>query len=206
MKLTRLLNSLFTDSTNQFRNASDIYSDEFDKLIPQTTRANSKYSNSVDGIAVSKEIENYVLKPYSINELATYSDAIEKLDLLFSRLTSAFTSLQKSGPTYNVAEQLYKSHRECHVSAIRAYSRAAHCAAIEALMAERRVLRNEFDLMLLEAKTKNPDKADSATIEAKASALKALLIADANSNKMLKDAASDAEGKASILLAKFDDD
>jgi hypothetical protein len=207
-----------------FGTASDAYDSALKGIETHTTRANHRFSildakrallkpseeDFADAAAAYDEViaaynDPTDHEPYSEADLHAHTIAMDALSAAFGRVKSAFGALNNAADLYPSTAALYKAHCDIHVFATRAYSYAADCAMTSALEAQLQNVKDEWNLMLLEAEAAYAAEVGAAgavAIRNKAATFKATLadnIAKANS---LQEEAKIAEAKAEAVLTQ----
>jgi hypothetical protein len=154
-----------------------------------------------------------VCAPYTVACLDAHTDAIDSLTTALDKLTDAFTcftselsqtgvNIKSARKLYTAAAALYKS--DCHLftTAADAYSNAADCATIDACAGNLQGVRDQFQLMRLEARASNVTGTEQSDAQRKVALFKAEAMEATNLTNALEHKATAAKAKAEELFAK----
>jgi len=196
-----------------FSAASNAYDAAYDAIQIYTTRANhrfeisnARHDETLDAEAYDETVAAYTdpadFATYTETELDAHTAAMENLTAAFDTLTAAFATFNHpdAGITSTAAE-LYKVYCETYKFAVDAYSNAASCALGTALEGNVQAAKDQFEIMLLEARANNPGATDPVVAKAKAANFRARTEENAAKAKTLEQKARVAETKAKEFLA-----
>ncbi len=154
-------------------------------------------------VRVSRDTDPADFAQYTEAELDAHTAAIENLTAAFDTLTVAFATFNHpDAEITSTATELYKAYCETYKFAVDAYSNAASCALGTALEGNVQAAKDQFQIMLLEARANNPGATDPVVAKAKAANFRAKADEDATKAKALEQKARVAETKAKEFLAK----
>jgi hypothetical protein len=174
----------------------------FAAVEPFTKRANHRYNirhcyTCPPSDAVHKEVAGYTdredFEPYTETYLDAHTAAIEALSSTFDNLVGAFDALQNDDHLYSTYAELLRASSNLYEFNLSAYSKAAECAATDALKAQLKDAKETLAAIeLLESKAAYA-QATAAVAEAEAREVK---------NREFEQKAKDAGSRAEALLGK----
>ncbi len=206
MNLFKSIRSFFTASKegapvdaavrDAFKAAHPLCDAAFQALEPYTSLANDykKLTTAVD----PADLED--LEPYTEAILDAHTDAINTLSDAFDTLTDAFAAFSPDDHFYVGAAGVYQAYCRYFTFVATAYSKAASCAMLTALYAQRQAVKDQFRAMELGCKADRADEANEAAARAKATAAEAKATEDESTAKALQEKAEHATKLAKVLL------
>jgi len=165
-----------------------------------TTAYEGQYGDYDEAIATYTHPDD--LKAYTESDLGAHTAVMDALTTAFDALGAAFAVFDPSDDLYADAAALYNAYCDTYSHAAEAYSKAGFCAVADALEGRSEAIKEEFELMVLEATAANPSVADPMAAKAATAAFKAKTTGNTTKAEALEKTARDAKTQAEKYLAK----
>lgn len=154
----------------------------------------------------------YAAAPYKDSDFAKYTEAeldahtaaINSLTLAFDALNAVFDAVTftEKKNLYATAVSYFKLNCDRYTFACAAYSHAASIAALDASEGNVKAVRDEWQVILLDASAANASEVNAVAAKTKAADARAKAGAVAAKSKALEHKAGAAEAKAKVIQAK----
>ena len=200
-----------------FALASDEFDSAFAAVEPYTTCANHRCAifnaaraleNAASGDDnVRTEYEKVVaactdpadFQAYTADYLSAHTAGMDGLESAFERLTAAFSAIDRGNDLFTSSTNLYRSIVNLYVFAADAYRNAAKCAERSALEGKLQAAKDDFELLLLEARATNEMEPNPSAAAAKAAAFKKTALQKADATVRLEKKAEQALIHSAII-------